>query len=336
MIVDAVGVTDSPRVDATPLQRDDVQRVSLEKLLNKAAKLTITADETSTLASRLARLHQDIGDGEREELATLAGRPLPEITRALVDAADADAQARAGDVGGPAAQRALVESAVAPLASNPELRRRILEIRQARDIIYDIVNPDGLLGIELQRFDDDNPKHTVTSWRQWLAEHQDEVDALRVAFGAPGGAAAAYDQLSGLAARIARPPHRWTTERLWAAYTALGEARDADRHGVPELLAILRYELGMDTTLTPYASRVEANLAAWVTRQEQEGVRFTVDQQWWLGRIAEVVASDLGCPAKVLDEMPFTQRGGVSGFVAAFGDDRAAKVLDELNAELPA
>ena len=336
VIVDAVGVTDSPRVDATPLQRDDVQRVSLEKLLNKAGRLTLTAEEASTLASRLARLHQDIDGAEREELTTLAGRPLPEITRGLVDAVDPDAQARAGDRGGPAAQQALVDAAVAPLASNPELRRRILEIRRARDIVYDIQNVDTMLGIDLQRFDDDNPKHTVTSWRQWLAEHRDEVDALRVAFNAPGGAATAYDQLADLATRIARPPHRWTTERLWTAYAALGEARDADRHGVPELLAILRYELGMDTTLTPYASRVEANLAAWMTRQEQQGVQFTADQQWWLGRIAEVVASDLACPAEVLDEMPFIQRGGASGFVAAFGDDRAATVLNELNTELPA
>lgn len=336
VIVDAVGVTDSPRVDATPLQRDSTQQVSLEKLLAKAARLTLSAEEASTLASRLARLHQDIGDAERTELAGVAGRPLPEITRRLVDAVDPDAQATAGDAGGRPAQQALVDAAVRPLASNPELRRRILEIRRAHDIVYDVVNPDRFLGIERMTFDDDNPKHVVTSWRAWLAEHRDEVDALRVTFSTPSGAAGAYDQLADLAARIARPPYRWTADRLWAAYTALGEAQNGGRHGVPELLAILRYELGMDTTLRPHASRVEENLAAWVVRQEQAGARFTVDQQWWLGRIADVVASDLGCPAEVLDEMPFAQRGGASGFVAAFGDDRAESVLDELNAELPA
>jgi hypothetical protein len=34
--------------------------------------------------------------------------------------------------------------------------------------------------------------------------------------------------------------------------------------------------------------------------------------------------------------MPFTENGGVDGFVAAFGDNRAADLLDELNRELPA
>jgi hypothetical protein len=35
-----------------------------------------------------------------------------------------------------------VEAAVQPLATYPELRARLLEIRRAHDIIYDEVNPD--------------------------------------------------------------------------------------------------------------------------------------------------------------------------------------------------
>lgn len=71
-----------------------------------------------------------------------------------------------------------------------------------------------------------------------------------------------------------------------------------------ELVSILRYEVGMDTELQPYATRVEENLAAWVARQEQEGVQFTIDQSWWLERIAGVVVSSLGCcPAEVLERI---------------------------------
>lgn len=336
VIVDAVEVTDSPRVDAAPLQRSSAQQVSLEKLLGKAANRTITVEEASTLASRLARLDQQVDPEERAELESVAGRPLREIVRGIVDAIDVDAQAAAGDVGGPAAQRALVEAAVAPLATNPALRTRILEIRRAHDIVYDEVNVDRIIDVTARTFDDDNPKHVLTSWREWIAAHRDEIDALRAAFASPAGPASAYDQLAELAGRIARPPHRWTPDRLWAAYVALGEARDGGGHGVAELVSILRYELGMDTSLQPYSSRVEENLAAWVARQEQEGVRFTVDQQWWLSRIADVVVTGLGCPVEVLDETPFTQRGGVDGFLDAFGPDRAETVLKQLNSELPA
>jgi type I restriction enzyme R subunit len=105
---------------------------------------------------------------------------------------------------------------------------------------------------------------------------------------------------------------------------------------VPELVSILRFELGLEAELVAYRSQVEANLANWLARQEQAGMRFTVDQRWFVDRIASAVASRLYITEDTLDDMPFTENGGIDGFVAAFGDDRAAELLDELNRELPA
>lgn len=80
VIVDAVGVTDSPRVDATPLQPESAKQISLQQLLAKAAKLDVTVDEAATLASRLARLDRDMTLDEREELIEVAGCPLSSIS----------------------------------------------------------------------------------------------------------------------------------------------------------------------------------------------------------------------------------------------------------------
>ena len=74
VIVDAVGVTDSPRVDATPLVLHSEKQISLEALLTKAGNLTISPDEASTMAGRLARLNHQITAEERGELEGLAGR----------------------------------------------------------------------------------------------------------------------------------------------------------------------------------------------------------------------------------------------------------------------
>ncbi|MGH4020765.1 MAG: type I restriction-modification enzyme R subunit C-terminal domain-containing protein [Pseudonocardiaceae bacterium] len=60
-----------------------------------------------------------------------------------------------------------------------------------------------------------------------------------------------------------------------------------------------------------------------------------VDQRWFLDRIASAVASRLYVTEDTLDDIPFTENGGVGRSVAAFGDDRAAELLDELNRELP-
>jgi type I restriction enzyme, R subunit len=103
------------------------------------------------------------------------------------------------------------------------------------------------------------------------------------------------------------------------------------------LVSILRYELGLRSEVEPYHSLVEQQLADWLARQEQAGVRFTVDQRWFIDRIANVVASRLHVDEEALDDPPFTQNGGADGFCQAFGDeDRAAALLAELNQELPA
>ncbi|MCA1709874.1 MAG: hypothetical protein LC808_43970, partial [Actinobacteria bacterium] len=106
---------------------------------------------------------------------------------------------------------------------------------------------------------------------------------------------------------------------------------------VPELVNILRYELGLDAELHLYRSVVEARLANWLARQEQSGRRFTVDQRWFIDRIAHVIASRLHVAEDTLDDPPFTQHGGADGFCQAFGDeDHARALLTELNKELPA
>ncbi|MFZ2167217.1 MAG: DEAD/DEAH box helicase family protein, partial [Propionibacteriaceae bacterium] len=65
VIVDAVGVTEHDFVEP-PLNRD--KSVTHKKLLDKAATLTLTEDETATLASRLAKLELELTDAERKEL----------------------------------------------------------------------------------------------------------------------------------------------------------------------------------------------------------------------------------------------------------------------------
>ena len=144
VLVDAIGVTEHDFVEP-PLNR--VRSISLAKLLEKAANLTITEDETATLASRLAALEGQITLDERAELDQVAGGSVRGVVRQLVDAVDPDVQARAlADADDPAAVRQqLIIDAVRPLASNPELRARILELRRAHDRIIDEVSADSLL-----------------------------------------------------------------------------------------------------------------------------------------------------------------------------------------------
>jgi type I restriction enzyme R subunit len=336
VIIDAVGVTDSPRVDATPLQEHSEKQISLERLLRKAGTLTISPDEASTLAGRLARLNKQITPDERAELEQLAGQSLTDVIASVSSCADPDALEKALEQGRQGV-RDLVERAVQPLAANPELRARLLEIRRSHDIVYDEVNIDNLLdasGVDPKV----RAQEVVTSWKTYLEEHRDEITAIELAYRHGEGRRAVYDRLKELAARIARPPLVWTPDTLWRAYERLDLAsgEPGAAHGAVDLIGLIRYELGLESEPRPHRSVVEERYAAWLVRQQQAGVTFTEDQRWWLDRIRDVVISSAGFEPTDLDDVPFTERGGVDGFLRTFGNTRAEALLNDLNKGLTA
>jgi len=323
VIVDAVGVTEHPFVDATPLQR--APSLSLQKLLEKAANLSITADEVASLASRLARLDTQLTDDERAELAGVAGCTLRSITQGLL------AGAEPGHV-----LAELVERAVEPLAANPELRARILEIRRSHDLVIDDVNPDELLNAH-GVVDTERARQVVDSWADYVREHRDEISALQVLFEATPTGRVDYAQLRELADRIKRPPYGWTTDLIWQAYRAVqvDVVHKADRHTVTDLVRLVRFTLGYESELVPYAETVAQRYAAWLLQQEQAGATFDAQQRWWLDRIAQVIAESAGVSADDLDTAPFTERGGVDGALRDLGPG-VADMLKSMNTELTA
>ena len=264
VVVDAVGVTEHDFVDAAPLQRDP--SVPLARLLEQAASLVITPEEVSTLASRLARLDQQLDDDERAELAGLGGQSLRSITRKLLEAVDPDRVAAALE--GVSAETSqgvvdeLVEQGVLPLASNAPLRQRILEIRRSHDLLVDDVTTDVLLRAE-GVVDTDRARTVVASWGDYLHEHRDEISALQVLFDATPSGRVSYGELRELADRIRRPPYGWTPDVLWSAYASLevGRVRHADRHTVTDLVRLVRFALGREVDLVPYAEVVAERYA---------------------------------------------------------------------------
>jgi type I restriction enzyme R subunit len=126
VLVDAVGVTETDLGDTQPLDREPT--VPLEKLLRRISFGARDPDAISTVASRIARVERRLTPGERAELEQLAGMSLHDLARGMVEAVDPDrrldaARAATGkedpDVGEiAAATKALLDAAVAPLATN--------------------------------------------------------------------------------------------------------------------------------------------------------------------------------------------------------------------------
>ncbi|HET7475338.1 MAG TPA: DEAD/DEAH box helicase family protein [Dermatophilaceae bacterium] len=335
VIVDAVGVTEHPFVEP-PLNRD--RAVPLKKLLDKAAALSLTEDETATLASRLAKLELALTDNERAELDRVAGAPVRDLVRGLVDAVDPDVQARAAEAAADpeAVRQQLLDAAVRPLAANPGLRSRILELRATYDRVVDEVTVDVLVeasGV----VDTDRARSIVESWRAYLEEHRSEITALQL-LGEARERRIAFADVLDLADRIARPPHNWTPDLIWHAYEVVdhGGVRHGQRRTLTDLVSLLRYTVGVDEQLVPYAARVQERYAAWLAQQEQSGTTWSPLERWWLDRMVEVIAASAGITEQDLDNAPFTEKGGLDGAVRDLGDERTAALLEELNDELTA
>ncbi|MFB7760555.1 DEAD/DEAH box helicase family protein [Streptomyces xiamenensis] len=146
-------------------------------------------------------------------------------------------------------------------------------------------------------------------------------------------------RLQSWAESLAQPPHGLTAERIWSAYEGVGVTvsdprRPQARKGPVDLLALVRYEAGLEPHPRPYRDQVFDRLDAWIDHQERRGRSFDSDQVWWMEHIADCTAACGHFAEASLDTVPFTLRGGTSGFLRAFGEQGAGRLLDELRSVL--
>jgi type I restriction enzyme, R subunit len=341
VIVDAVGVTEHDFVDAAPLER--TKTVPLKTLLEKAATFTITTDETASLASRLARLSRELTPTENAELTALAGTPLHEITQQLVKIADPDTLAavienapldKEGKKDTKKAMSDFIEQIITPIASNPQLRQRILEIRLSHDLVFDEGSKDELLDAR-GVVDTSKAKSLVESWIRYIEDNKDEITAIQMLYSKPKNVGITYKEIKELAERIRRPHPTWTVDVLWNAYLALEptKVRKSAVHTTTDLVSLVRFTLGQMDELVPYAQLVEERYVGWLLQQENMGVVFTDDQKWWLDRIKDAIAQSAHFEVKDLEMSPFTERGGTDGVLAELGNS-VTDLIESMNMEL--
>ena len=343
VIVDAVGVTEHPFVDAAPLER--TKSLTLKQLLERAATFTITADETATLASRLSRLERELTKEEHRELTDLAGTPITAITKDLMTVTDPDVitnlekNAPTKADGTPDVAKAVrehINTVVTPIAGNAPLRTRLLEMRASKDRIIDEVSVDILLTAE-GVIDYDKCREVITSWKGFLEDNKDEITLIQILYSQDNNAQITFKELRELSDRIAAPPRSWTIDLIWNAYQALDtdNVHRADRHTATDLITLIRYTLEHDHELVPYATTVEDRYTNWLAQQHQNGVNFTQTQRWWLDRIKDTIIQTTHITIDDLDLAPFTERGGIDGAGRDLGPD-AQTLIDDLNTTLAA
>jgi type I restriction enzyme R subunit len=344
VIVDCVGVTEQELSDTHPLDRQ--RSVPFEKLLNGVAFGNTDPDVLSSLASRLARLDRQLGEPERESIKQLTGgMDLGQIAANLLTAIDPDWQIeearRIAGVPEPPevairqAAKELATAAAAPIASNPVLRKRLIELKSSLEQTIDAISQDEVTIAGFSQDAKEKARGLVTSFRQFIEDNKDEITALQVLYSRPFKQRLHYEDIAALANAIKLPPRAWTPEALWRAYETLDKSRvrgASAQRLITDVVALVRFALDQEAELVPYPEMVNQRFEVWLA---QQGNRFTPEQRQWLELIRDHVAASAEIGIDDFDYEPFAQRGGAGKAFQVFGQ-QLEPILNELNEVLAA
>ncbi len=330
VIVDCVGVCERDKTDSRPM--DQKKNVPLDALLQAVSLGNVEPEVLSSVAVRLARLDAQLSDVERAKVVIEAGGlGLKELSRGIVQALDPREDRS------PQEAEAALRHAVKPL-SNPALRTLILTLKQQKELVIDTVTQDRVLEAGFSEAARERAQGIVQSFEAFIAQHRDEITALQILYSRPTKAPLKFEDLKALADTLQAPPHLWTESQLWQAYAALDQSKvkgASRRRILTDLVSLVRYAMHQENELVPYPERVAANFKAWMAQRQASGKGFTDEQRWWLEKMAEHIASNLGLEAEDFGYAPFDQRGGLGRVHQLFGAE-LPKVIDELNRELAA
>jgi type I restriction enzyme R subunit len=350
VVVDCVELTLTDLPDTQPLERK--KTVPFKSLLEHVALGGTNSDYLSSLASRLARLDKQCGTQERAKIAEVSGGvDIGSIAHGIVMALDPDRQierARKDNALGideqptteqvKKAAKAMLSSTVEPLATNPNFRRVLVEVKQSLEQIIDEVSKDEVTEAGYSAEARDKATDLVRSFEQFLEDNKTEIDALQFFYSQPYMERLHYADIKALHDAINAPPRSWTPERLWAAYQTIEQhkVRGArSQRKLTDIVSLVRFALHQEEELVPYADQVHIRFENWMAQQENKGREFNADQKRWLVMIRDHVANSLEIDTEDFDLAPFVQEGGRGRAAQVFGPE-LQPMIDELNEVLAA
>ena len=233
-------------------------------------------------------------------------------------------------------------------------------MKQQNEQTIDVTTIDVVIGKGFDAAAKEKAEATVRSFRDYLAQHQSEIDALQILYSRPFKQRLTEPMLKELEKKLRDNHAAWTEDRLWDAFavTAPGKVKGRSQAGrFADLVALVRFALEQQPVLAPFSDSVEQHFESWLRQKDQESVAsmssesdravalakagptgsltFNAEQLAWLNLIREHIATAISIEPEDLDLSPFNQRGGLGKAHQLFGE-QLPKLLDELNEVLAA
>ena len=341
VIVDAVGVTETELSDSYSLERN--RTVPFDRLLDLVSMGSREPEVLSSLASRLTRLDRRLARKDRHAIESLSkGATLRELISGLIAASDPDvileaAQQATGleEPPEPAitqARKQLFEDAALPFAANPDLRQCLVDIHRSYEQTIDTVSADTLIEAG---FRDGEAAEMVQSFQEFIHDNRDEITALQILYERPSRQRLEYTDIKALADVLRSPPRSWTPDRLWQAYSHLDrtKVRGSGQRVLADIVSLVRYAIGGEDELAPFAVGVRERFQGWLSMQETAGSAFAEEQLQWLEAIRDHIAGSFTIEMSDFQYAPFNQKGGLVRAYELFGEELDG-LLEKLNGVL--
>ncbi len=355
VLIDAVGVEKSLKTESRPLEKKP--GVALKDLLQGVAVGHRDDDTVLSLANRLVRLAKQLDDKAQARIEKASGGiPVGELGKALINALNPDAivqtainTAQAQGITRTedslsvteveAARAARVAAACAPF-DKPELRDVIDSARREHEQLIDHINLDQVTFAGFSQQAEAQAQTVIQTFAAYLKQHQDEIAALSFFYQQPyQRRQLTYDMVEELHEHLSKPPLMLTTEKLWNAYARVQatQVKGADRkRQLTDLVSLVRFALGLEGELKPFADEVDKRFQAWIFRHNaQRGSAFTPEQTEWLRLMKDHIASSCSISRDDFDLPGLSEKGGLQKAWGVFGQELDG-LMDELNVELVA
>ncbi|MFS1981895.1 type I restriction-modification enzyme R subunit C-terminal domain-containing protein [Vibrio lentus] len=364
VLIDAVGVEKSLKTESRPLEK--TPNLSMKDLLQGVAMGHRDDDTIQSLASRLTRLAKQLDKRGLDKVEKLAGKPLPQLARELLTAIDPDAITKqaltnAKEAGitrseetltvseRQTAKEQLVDQACQSF-DNPETRDVIESARRDREQLIDHINLDTVTysGYSSQAVDD--AEKVIQTFKDFIEQYKDDIQALSFFYQQPyQRRGLTFAMLDELHQALSKPPLLLTTEKLWTAYERLNQSDSSNKkktdtkRQLTDIISLIRFAIGLDTELKPFAEQVDAKFKKWIFRHNaQRSTAFTEQQTQWLRLIKDHISASCFIERDDFDYSPFSDHGGLQKAWGLFsvsnennGDrNELDSLLAEMNQEL--
>ncbi len=349
VLIDAVGVEKSLKTESRPLEKKST--VPLKDLLLGVAIGHRDDDTVLSLANRLVRLVKQLDDKAQTRIEKASGGiSLRTLAKGLVTALDPDqiiaaALATAKANGFTRAEDTLTDDELAAARAQrvaeackpfdqPKLRDEIESARLEREQLIDHINLDQVTFSGFSAQAEEQAQKLIQTFADYIQQHKDEISALSFFYQQPyQRRALTFDMIEELHESLSRPPLMLTTERLWSAYARVksNQVKGTDsRRQLTDLIALVRFALGLDAELKPFGDQVDKRFQAWIFRHNaQRSTAFTPEQTEWLRMIKDHIASSCSITRDDFDYAEFADKGGLHRVWTLFG-----KELDGLMGEM--